>query len=113
MGNLDRKSFEEHKNCTEGDSIIASDTDNTEYRGTVMNTEGSTVYVQSNEGRMLEFRRLKDSGNPIIVLGIGGKNSMSDAEITKSGRITKESSKLSFDTQIVEFTAEHQQHTIG
>lgn len=118
MASLDTKSYENHKNAEAGDTVIATDDDGTEYRGTVVKTPGATVYVQSNTGEMLEFRRLKDNGNPVIVLGIDGKNEVTDHEpehgVNPDGiPITKESSTLSFDHQIVDFEAEAEQHTIG
>lgn len=119
MAKLDRGSFDNHRDCNVGDTIIAKDTDGNEYHGTVVKNPGATVYVQSNTGRMLEFRRLKDAdtGELAILLGMDGKevtNNEKETGVNAQGRpITKESSTLSFDKEIVDFEAEHQQHTLG
>lgn len=119
MSDLDIASFDAHKDCEVGDTVIAKDENGNEYRGTVVKNPGATVYVQSNTGKMLEFRRIKDSdtGERAIFLGIDGKGV--EDHPTKTGvnkygdKVTQESSTLSFDYVITDFEAEHQQHTIG
>lgn len=119
MTGIDIGSFDSHKNCTPGDSVIAKDENGKEYRGTVIDTPGATVRVQSNDGKMLEFRRVKDNdtGERAILLAIDGKGVTdhgSETGVNSEGqKITKESYTLSFDYQITHFESEHQQHTIG
>lgn len=119
MSDLDEKSFENHKHCTSGDTVIATDREGNEYMGTVVNTPGATVYVQSNTGEVLEFRRVRedDTGDPVILLAIDAKDvEHHDPEhgVNTDGiPITKETTTLSFDTRIIDFEAEDQELVIG
>jgi len=131
MSELDTDSYTNHRDTTIGDFVYAKDTDGNEYYGSVMQVKGSTVYVQEipededdvvvteqSERKMYEFRRFKDNGTPIIVLGIDGKNEYIEHEpehgFNKDGvPITKESTTMSFDYQIVSFDVEESDLVLG
>lgn len=112
--------FMAHKNCSVGDTVVATAEDGTEYRGTAQQCAGATVYVQGQQGQMLEFRRVRDSssGEKAILLGIDGKTAVEDqgseTGINKHGaEVTKESTRISFDQQIVNFESEGQELVLG
>jgi hypothetical protein len=117
MTELDKQSYKNHKNATPGDTVVAEDTQENTYRGTIVDTTGATVYVQANSGEMLEFRRLKNDSNHRIVLAIDGKT-ITDETTTKGVNsenipLTKESVTFSFDAQITSFQTEDTTHQLG
>jgi hypothetical protein len=117
--------YRAHRDCTQGDYVIATDTDGTEYRGTVYETVGATVYVHADEtGQMLEFRRTTgtvdgtDERMHAILLGIDGKSDVEEHDpVTGPNKdgldVTRERTTISFDHYIVDFDAEHQQLVLG
>lgn len=119
MSNLDESSYEDHKNCTAGDTAIIKTDDGTNYTGTVIKTPGATVYIQANSGQILETRRVRDddTGELAIFLAIDAKDieyEEPEKGVNPDGlEITRESGTLSFDKQVTEFTAEERELTIG
>lgn len=118
MSNLDEKSYNNHKNCTPGDTAILTTSDGKEYTGTIINTPGATVYIQSNSGKILETQRARedDTGDPAILLAIDGKDVEYDEPETGVNPdglvITRETGTLSFDTRVTSFEAEDQELTL-
>lgn len=119
MTELDSGSFENHKSCTVGDTVIATTEEGKTVTGVVVAVKGSTVFAQSDSGGMLEFRRVNDSntGETGILLGIDGKE-VSDEEIKEGVNpdgipITSESFTLSFDHVVVDFESETQEVYLG
>lgn len=106
--------YTQHKNATIGDTARLTTEDGTLHIGTVTNTPGATVYIQTNTKQILETRRINPN-NPQILLSIDGKSveyqdpTTTDSEIP----ITHESATLSFDTTVTSFETETQQLTIG
>lgn len=113
----DPNSYQAHKDCTAGDIVKATTEDGQTFEGTVMKTAGATVYVQSNSNGVLEFRRLKDDSDPVIVLAIDGKDvgdTTVQEGVNKDGTpMTVESTTLSFDTQVSTFKASETEHKLG
>lgn len=120
MSNLSEKSFNEHKNCSVGETVVAQDDKNNTYTGIVQDIKGATVYVLGENGRILEFRRLYDrkSNKKAIFLGIDGKNNSEKVDTqtetkNKNIDITSETYKLEFDKNIISFETEKEQRFIG
>lgn len=124
MSRLSKGSYQNYRNCNVGDTAIiyAYDPESKEkfeYQGTVVDTPGATVKVQSSSGRMLEMRSVEenDTGDMAILLAIDGKEVSETKEktgVNPSGKpIKSESTKLSFDYRVTEFEAESQELYIG
>lgn len=115
MSDLDEGSYQNYQDCKPNDRIYAKDKDGNEYTGTVLETPGKTVYVQADDGSMLEFRGATedDTGDHAILLAFDGKDYDENSPETgtnKNGReITRETGTLSFDTRIIEFRSDQQE----
>lgn len=119
MSKLDNDSYKAHRDATPGDLITAVDTEGNEYEGTVIQTPGATLKVQSTDDTYLEFRRTQDeNGDPAIALGIGGQGELTDEKVEKGLNkdgleITKETGRISYDYEIVDFSMEPQTLHLG
>lgn len=119
MSQLTSGSYEQHKMCTVGQTVIATLDNGREVSGTVVKNIGATVYVASDSGGMAEFRRITDTptGEKVILFGIDGKdvtNHEDEHGVNSNGvPITKESSTLSFDHRVVDFESETQEIALG
>lgn len=112
MEGLAAGSYEHHRSCSVGNRVVARLDDERTVSGTVVERDGSTVYVASDEGGMFEIRRVTDSetGERAILLGIDGKAVTDrglERSVTPAGTLLTETvSNHSYDHRVVEFEAE-------
>lgn len=124
MSELSKGSYQEYKGTEAGDTVVltAQDPDSGQkydYQGTVVESIGATVRIQTTNGRMIELRSVKenDTGDMAVLLAVDGKE-VGDTEETKGVNpdgvpIKKESTKLSFDYRVKEFRSESEELYIG
>lgn len=105
--------YQNHKNADIGETAVFTTEDGDEYRGTIQDVEGATVYVIGDDSRMYEIRRINDGGDHHVVLGIDGKSAAEKVDEETDGAATRESYRLSFDAIVEEFESEQEQRTIG
>lgn len=112
MEGLTSGSYERHRSCSVGERVLATLDDGRTVSGTVLDRAGATVYVASDGGGMLEFRRATDSetGERAILLGFDGKDVTDhglDRRATPEGTLrTEEVASHSYDHRVVEFEVE-------
>lgn len=124
MSELSKGSYQEYSGTEAGDTVVltAQDPDSGQkydYQGTVVESIGATVRIQTTNGRMIELRAVKenDTGDMAVLLAVDGKE-VGDTEETKGVNpdgvpIKKESTKLSFDYRVKEFKSESEELYIG
>lgn len=119
MEGLTAGSYEQHHSCSVGERVVAALDDGQAVSGTVVKHAGATVYVASDEGGVLEFRRATDSetGERTILLGRDGK-ALTDhgleRGVTSEGTLrTERVSSHSYDHRVVEFRAESRELVLG
>lgn len=99
--------IEQYAETTPGNSVKIRTKDGDSYEGTVMKKVGATLYVQSNDMRQLEIRRVNANDGTVLLLAIGGKyieETESKEGYNKNGhKVKQETTKLQFDKQITEF----------
>lgn len=119
MDELTAGSYDQHRSCEAGQTVLATLDDGTTVSGTVVDHADETVYVASDAGGMLEFRRATDSntGEKAIMMGVDGKDVTDrgiEASLDPDGTYRKTKKRaLSFDHRVLEFEAETQQLVIG
>lgn len=116
MPHADEKSYQNHKDCSVGDTVIATDTSGNEYRGTVFEDIGATVTIQSTDKQALKFRRINGDKKHIAMafVDLEVTDEMIRSGVNSSGKvINQERSTLSFDKEIVDFEYEEQELVLG
>lgn len=119
MSTLTAGSYDQHRSCEVGQTVIATLDDGTTVSGTVVDHVDETVYVASDTGGMLEFRRATDSTTQekAIMMGVDGTDVTDrgiEASLDSDGTYRKTRKRaLSYDHRVVEFEAETQEVVIG
>ena len=119
MEGLTAGSYEHHRSCSIGNRVVARLDDERTVSGTVVEHDGATVYVASDEGGMFDIRRVTDSetGERVILLGVDGKGVTDhglERSVSPAGTLlAEEVSSHSYDHRVVEFEAESRPLVLG
>jgi hypothetical protein len=119
MEGLATGSYEHHRSCSTGDRVVARLDDDRTVSGTVVERDGTTVHVASDDGGIFEIRRVTDSetGERVILLGIDGRtvtdHGFEHSAIPSGTLRTEAVSSHSYDHRVVEFEAEPRALVLG
>ncbi len=119
MSSITDAGFRAHEECSIGDTAIATTESGSEYRGTVIQCDGSSVYVQTPGRQLLEFRRGRTAdGQKHLLLGVDGITDLEEfgtktKDDSERGSITVREVRVRCEHRVVDFETEHEEIVLG